>query len=276
MVSFALKPRLSVKEAERLILDIAAYGNHNWTHQRFEYRYPTFWGLSEVKEFFKNRGIDFDSLVNETRHPFSPVPFLENLIRSKWFLSGTAEVKLPSVPGGDPDEVTVGPGQVAFPAFLDEFENSAASFVKAFEEKSIPNFNNAVVSGVTSIEVYLNNQIAAWNASNPNDQLVDDKQHKVPFGKKVTDLIPKIAYWQRLDKSERFWGDFVEVRDYRDSIIHRKQYSARMEYRELHKYLIKYRFAIPGLLFEMHKIFKQRVPSQIIRVFHTFIVIKTS
>lgn len=255
---------------------MAAYGHHSCVPAKFGFRYPTFWCLSEVKSLFENLGVDFGYLVSETRERIGLIPYIETITPNKMVLFGNPIVKVPSVPGGVPNETVVGPGEIIFPVYLNEFENSVTSFQKVLENKSTTDFNNASISGVTSIEVYLNNRIAAWNDSNPQNQLIDDKEHKkVPFDTKITDWIPIITRGRRLDKSTRIWMDFVMFRDYRDSVIHRKRISAGMGHRELGNYLTRYRFAIPGLLFELHKLFKQRVPSKIIRAFHTYVVIKT-
>jgi hypothetical protein len=255
------RAKISRRAAHDLILTIVRHGNH--THPR---NFPT---DAAIRRQFARGNIDFDRLVQECRSPGRPVPGYENMVGSTLFTLGEAEVSLVDAATGEADTLLTGQGLVALSNYWATFESARENIQRAVTRTSLTDFHSAVVSGIASIEGYINSKAAAWNQTHPDDQLVDSKEAKVSFEEKVDVWLPKVTGGRRLEKGGAEWRHFLILRAIRDKdAVHPKAIGIGVSYTELAKNINLFRLGIAGLLFQLHRLFSESVPAAVIRAMY--------
>lgn len=167
---------------------------------------------------------------------------------------------------GEEDLEVEGPGTITVAGYWASFETAIHARDKSVETASYSEFLNSTVQGIASIEAYINQQAEQWNKDHPNDQLVDSALQKVSFDDKIDVWIPKMTNGLRLEKGYTNWQDFKILRSFRDNLaIHPKQSGYSISLSDLAKNIGLFRTGIAGLLVDIHILFKERIPSVIIR-----------
>ncbi len=250
--------RLQRKTAHDLIIALAKYGNH------YDKGRPK--TDADVIRFFVSRGLDFDDVVAQCRDPKQSVPFFENLIGSTGSTVGDAKVSLVDNDTGDETPLVDGPGTFATSTYWALLETAAGHLERAIERLSYGELQSAIVAGIAAVEAYIAHRVGIWNKRNPSDLLVDDRDHKVSLDDKIDHWIPKMANGRKLDKGGQEWADFKKLRGIRDNLtIHPKQDGYGIRFEELADLANRFRMGTAGLLFQLHVLFQEVAPSQIIR-----------
>ena len=260
MVKIVRVQRLMRKTAHNLVVDMAQYGNHTAP------RAPR--TVAEVKRIFNANGIDFDDLVERCRNG-DTVPYYENLITTQTFHSvGGATIQALDAAGNVIAE-TNGPGSVTRNVYQAQFDSALAALKRGMPEVSQVEIVAAVTSGITSIDSYISYRAHTWNTLHPTQLLLDDSTAKVSRESKIDKWIPIMTNGKKLDKSNRMWAEYKRLRDLRDDgFIHIKTPAIGGTYQDLCDIVNAFRTGVAGMLFELHKLFNDRVPSSIIREFH--------
>jgi len=244
-----------------MILIMAKCGNHGY-RQRFI-------SDADVKRFFQSKGNYWDDLVQKCRNPKEILPFLENLIGSTWKVSsgGKAAVVTDAATNKEKEITSVnGPGELTMSTYLQLFENAVDNLNRCIDRASFGDFQSCVTNGIASIDAYIAHRVFLYNSAHPAEPLIDSKESKVSQDTKLDEWIPKMSGGKRLDKSRLNWSHFKRLRAVRDDLaIHVKKPAFSISNRELSELLNVFRSGIAGLLLDLHLIFGERVPCNIIR-----------
>lgn len=255
-----LRLKISRKTSHDMILMFARYGNHG--------EKAVFKSDADVKRYMEHRGIDFQNLVELCRNFKENIPFFENLVGSTWTISSGCEAAVVDKLNGKEKCVVEGPGTIASSTYWAHAETAYKSRTNAVEASSFAELQTAIVSGMASIEAYINHRAELWNNTNPKEMLTDSSTSKVSFGEKIDVWIPKMTGGTNLDKSDRNWMDFQDLKKIRDHVsIHPKASGIGTSFSELAKNANIIRTGIAGLLIQLHILFKEQVPAVIIRFF---------
>jgi hypothetical protein len=252
------KPKLSIRNAKKMIVAFARYGNH--------YYDVRFKSDADIKRSFSARGIDFEQLVERCRDPRETVPFFENLIGCAATPVGGATVSRVNLSTGETDLETKSPGKLVLYGYWATFETAVKALHRAIDEASYSELQSAIVQGVASIEGYINYRADIWNKQHPEEQLLDSRQNKVGFDDKIGDWIPKMTGGRKLYKGNQEWSHFRILRGIRDHhAIHPKVSGYSISFSELAEKINMFRTGIAGLLIQLHILFREKVPRVIIR-----------
>ncbi|HEY3160223.1 MAG TPA: hypothetical protein VGJ78_14760 [Vicinamibacterales bacterium] len=230
--------------------------------------YPAFPSDSAVRRFMEDRGDDFDAIVEECRDPARAAPFENRLVGGFGTVrtGSGGSVSIEDTATGEELAVLKEDGVLVDSVYQHQFYTAVAALTRVVENTSLADLESAIVHGIASIEGYLNYRAGRWNRSHPEAQLVDSKESKVTFEEKVRQWIPVMARGQTLDLGDERWRNFLTLQSLRDHwTIHPKQSARAMPFREIATYANMFRAGIAGLLMAMHKLFGERIPSQIIR-----------
>ena len=254
--------RLTRREAHDLIIDQAKYAANGLRNGLF----PAFGSDNEVKKFFLFNGLDFDEEVEKAREFNYIISMVENFLGTVWETMGTAKVGIGVAETGEVYEKPKGPGTLVWKNYENSFENAVRDFLNAIELLSFPEYCDALANGIAAIEGYINYKAEYWNRVNTINRLEDSRAAPVSFEEKIDNWIPIMNNGKKFEKSNRIWRDFKILRKYRDDYdAHLKKFAYVLEYKEFVEILNMFKTGIARFLFELHILFKERIPSIIIR-----------
>lgn len=247
--------RISRRAAHELIQLMAKQGNHNFT----------FSTDASVKNFFKDRGYDYDKLVDTIRDYPEPVPLIENFMPATAFASPGLQVSRVNFLGNE-DLHLSGPGAFTMFGYQSQIEQTFENIEAATKNSSPQHLLTACMNGVASIEGYINYRVEIWNKLHPESSLHDTKQSPVSFNDKIDSWIPIMTSQKKLDKSGRTWNDFKRLKAIRDDIaVHPKSSGHTFTLEQLAELINCFSAGIAGLLNQLHNLFGERTPSIVIR-----------
>jgi len=258
---FCFEDKRARRATHDMILMMAKYGNHS-TRARFV-------SDADVKRFFQSKGFYWDDLVQQCRNPNQIIPIVENLIGSTWVVAGSGRAAVVTGAATDKEkEITSvkGPGTLTTCTYLQLFENAVDSLHRCMRKASFADFQSCVSNGIAGIDAYVMHRVWLYNANHPREQLEDNKESKVSQDTKIDEWIPQMLGGKRLDKSRANWQNCRKLRNIRDDLaIHLKTPAISISYQQLEEWLNLFRSGIAGLLFDLHLLFAERLPSRIIR-----------
>jgi len=258
---FSFEEKRTRRATHDMMLMLTKYGNHGY-RQRFV-------SDADVKRFFMAKGYYWDELVQTCRSPKQFVPVVENFVGSTWRVSGSAKAAIVTGAATDKErEITSveGPGTLTTSTYLQLFENAENNLRRCIESVSFGDFQSCVSNGIASIETYITHRAWIYNSQQASDVLVDNKKNKVHFDTKIDEWIPKMSRGKRLDKSTLNWNNFKRLLAVRDNLaIHVKTPAFGINDEELCELLNVFRSGIAGLLIDLHLLFNERIPCNIIR-----------
>ena len=250
---------ISSAEAREMIEMFTQAGEH---HLAFRFRSP-----DDVIACFKQNGYDFAAVVEECRDPRHGVPMFENLLGSKWTV-GAGHVIITDVHlDGTAQQQTVEESQdFTLSRYARLFEAAAAARRRAIDNADSDEIETAFIKGVVSIEAFLNAQAANWNAKQGTPELIDSLKKRLSIETKINQWIPRITAGRSFDKTTNFWTAFKQVRDQRNEEgIHPKTTARIFSVEEIANHANLFRFAIAGMLVQLHLTIPLQIPSPIIR-----------
>ncbi len=244
-----------------MILMMTKYGDHGY-QQRFDCD-------ADVKRFFAAQGFDWSELVQTCRSNRQFIPLIENLIGSTFRVSGSMKAAVVTDAATDKEkeiDSVKGPGTLTICTYLQLFENAATNLERCVENGLIGDLQSCVSSGIASIDAYITYRVCIYNANEPSEPLIDNRNRKVSQDTKIDEWIPKMSGGKKLDKSRLNWNHFKRLRAVRDDLaIHVKKIAFGINDKELCELLNMFRSGIAGLLADLHCIFSERMPCGIIR-----------
>ena len=252
---------LSKSAAKSMILEMAFYGNGRQDE--------SFTTEEQVCKFFVSHGTTIEYVINECRIWPRLVPLFENVFRGAVFPGAGARVSRVRLSDGKEDAIVDGPGFASKSYYWPQFASAWDSLQKAIDESSILAIHPAIVSLLSSIDSYIAYRVELWNNHHPESCLVDSKSKKVPFDDKIDSWIPQMSGGRRFDKSTRIWSAYRELRKVRDDeAIHLKGGALGASLSRLASIINLVPYGICRFLMELHRIFNEPIPAQIIRGAH--------
>ena len=225
----------------------------------------TFTTDASVKRFFEQRGYKYDLLVDQNRNYNEIIPLIENMIGSSGTVSEGLTVSRIDMFGNEDGKMT-GPGVIIMSAYQSQFEEALSNIEEAIRLSDPRKFITACTCGVASVESYLNMKAEEWNKRNLGAQLIDSKNNPVSLADKIGSWIPIMTNGKKLDKGIQYWHHFKRLQSIRDNIgTHPKQSTYSFSLNDLVDLINYFRTGIAGLLLQLHLLFNDRVPSNIIR-----------
>ncbi len=257
-------PKLTVQnrtkaDSKQLIIAMAKYGNH-YMREKLNTE-------NEVNDYLTAKGLSLEALVSHCRDPKQHVPEFENLFGGAVYPDVGAAVTLIDKKTGREGISVQGPGMISGEYYWPQFEKSAKTFEESISKTSYDDFLMSIVLGIASIDSYIAHRKEIWNRNNPNDSLFDSRENKVSFDDKIDIWIPKMTVGMKFDKGDLVWQHHKILREFRDnSIIHTKTSAFALNLHELLDLAGKYRNGIGSFMFRLHLLFKEIVPTRIIRM----------
>lgn len=226
----------------------------------YQYQYDL--GNEEsVKEFFRQHGYNFEVVVEEVRNRLAWVPIIDVRTPSSFTLGGAPGSIAGIKRGGDEFLVKFEGemGNVVLSEYIDIFEHAVEELDRSLERSSNRDFLTAVSDGIASIEAYINYQANRIGGQ----QYRDSKQQLISFDDKLDKWIPQIT-GGKLDKGGVNWNHHKQLRGIRDDFqAHPKTHLYGISYPEICRRINLFRTGIAGLLFDLHLVFNDLVPSPI-------------
>lgn len=255
-------PRRSTNKARGLILDMARFGDHR-------HNIPTDATASGLDHWFTSNNYPFLRLVETLRDPSERVPFVENLLGPNWTTVGDptsgVQFSVYDMETGQSLSSISGPGIQSLCTYHSQFDQAVESLERAIEHNSYQDLQQALGTGIASLETFVENRVRKWNAKNPSNQLVDTQPFKT-FDDKVGDWFPIMSNGRRYDKGGADWDKLKRLREIRDNeAIHSKNHAQAVTFAQLADYCNWFTQGITETMFRMHVFFELRVPSSIIR-----------
>ncbi len=210
---------------------------------------------------------NFNRIVEECRDFSKSVPKFENLAGSTWEtnVDGDSYVKVFDRKTGETITSLHRPGIISLYSYQYLFEHSVSELNESIKQKSYNKLLDSITNGIASIEAFIRFQADIYNRSHPDNQLIDNKANKVSFDDKIDCWIPQMTGC-RVDKSQQNWNNFKILMNIRDNEhIHRKKFAVGIEIDKLVKFINLFPNGIAGFLFDLHVVFKWRIPSKIVR-----------
>jgi len=250
--------RISKKKAIDKICAHARFGNHCNSFR------PS--SCQELQKYLIDKGVNTDKLAEECRNPNNAIPEFENLARSTWHSTG--KVALIDAQGDVVQEMG-SPGLFVWSNYEAHFEAACEARDRAVSQTSYSAFQDCLSQGFASIEAFLTLYALGWNKEHPEDQLVDDKQHKTSLDDKLDVWVTKISNGGKIDKDNIVWNEFKKLKGLRDdNAIHPKLPGQCIEYKDFAKQLNMFRLGIAQLLANIHVLFRRPVPGIIINAIY--------
>jgi hypothetical protein len=249
---------ISLNQAKNLIYDLARCSDHPYLiHLRHL-------SNTAIEYWFKQNGVSWKKLVEEVRFLSKNVPFVENLIGYEIALEGAVDnVKCAIYHYGYQVAELSGAGK------LNVFDYHA-KYLKAFEARETTvkrsdysDLLNCVTHGIASVESYVTAKA----------NLCNQRAGRLLFSvDEVSNLDDKLNNWlfdmtgYRMNQSGVIWNHFTDLKDLNNKKFkHTSQGAQANSYDVMAKIINKFRTGIARMLFELHKLFKEPVPSKIIR-----------
>jgi hypothetical protein len=265
MSEIRVRNKRSRKDTQRMVLDMARYGDHG-VARREGVRLDT---DEDVKRFFAECDIDFCDFVEDCRDKDDKVPDFENLFDGTWQVdsAGGSVSYIDEV--GDETVLASGgeSGWFTVPGYLGLFTQAVEEFDRCVKSMKYGDFLSCASNGVASIEAYIQQRARIYNKHNPGKELIDNKQNKVTRDDKIDEWIPVMTGGTKLNKGNQRWEHYKKLRTIRDQQqAHLKASALGSDFRKLAKSLNLFRTGIAGMLLELHILFGARkVPTIVIR-----------
>ena len=162
-----------------------------------------------------------------------------------------------------------GPGALVMSNCMAHFEAACLARDRAISESSAFAFYESLSQGISSVEALLNDCARVWNKQGNTPYLEDSFENKVSLETKLGEWIPLISGGLEVDKSNRNWSNFKELRKIRDNeAMHPSLPSRGISYKKLAININKFRYGIAFFLGNLHVTLGRRVPAVIINAIY--------
>lgn len=250
------QPMISEKQAEKLIYTMAKYSDH--PHQIIR----NFLNV-DIKRWFEQNHQPWKRLIADTRSSNNPIPFVENLFDYEWKLSVPDNSSTTVYQYGHKTVSLTGSGQLSILDYHTKFKQALEARTNTIKKGSYSDLLSCITHSVASVESYITSKTNIWNKTN-NQQLFPIESI-VDLDKKLNDwLYSMVGY--KLNQEGKIWNHFTDFRNLNNTIFkHNTIGSHAATYSDMAKLINKFKTGIAELLFKLHLLFKESVPSKIIR-----------
>lgn len=251
------RERISESKASKMIFAFVQYGDHsNRSH-------TDTLNHNQIKLWFKQNGYPFKELTTTIRKWGEIVPFVENMIQSKWHVSGGQA----SIVNTKTNEVLTsinGAGLLIDSDYQAKFETASRHKEQAIQQCDVEELYSAVAKGIASIESYFNYKANDYNRS-ADKPLIDNRESPVSIEEKFRKWIP-ILLEREFDFSKNNWRLFKELLEIRhNEAIHPKKTANAITYIEIAEIINKFRDGLAITFYELHRILGDDMKSTLIR-----------
>lgn len=157
----------------------------------------------------------------------------------------------------------IGSGQISGADYHSKYTKSLKSRKNAISNGCYSELLNCITNAVASIESYVSSKANVWN-----------KQHECvefPVGMTIS-LETKLNDWliimtgHKLNEFDLIWNHFTDYKNLNNSIFkHNPAGSHAASFDEMANIINKFRTGIAEILFQLHRLFNERIPSNIVR-----------
>lgn len=269
-MNFQKKEKISQKNSTDMILDNMIYSNYKTMVFIKNYNIPINKKIL-ISHFNYNSDKTIEDYAKEARD-FSKYCVLENILdyNPKWKTKGGFNVVrligdeiIASTEKLNKD-VEKRAVEIAINSLDGIFYDSYNCFNRSTENSDISDFISAVNKGISAIEHSIKIAAADFNFLNKKDILIDNKENKVSFEKKIDDWFPIIT-GKKFDKSDKEWESFLKLKKFRDDYDQHFKGFYYFDYENVCNLMNLYKCGIAGMLFKLKKMFNHRISSLIIR-----------
>ncbi|MCP3445813.1 hypothetical protein [Bradyrhizobium sp. CCGUVB14] len=226
---------------------------------------------TDVKKFYERNQVDFEKLVSNVRDG-GLVTFFENLAGPGFqsFSSSGAGIRSAVVDSTGREVAGFdGDGYLTLSPAWSRYETAERRIREALARDSIEDLIASAESGVAAVEGFIAERVQSWNGSHPEDLLIDDASHKVPFNVKIEEWIPKMTGGKRIVKGSTNAQHFGQLKKFRDDFgAHIKSHAHAISSDRFVELVNRFRTGIAGMLIDLHRLFDMSVPSTLIREFY--------
>lgn len=248
MIVLKAEETIAEGNAISLLIDLALYSNY------IPLDGPAPSRVSEVAEYLERRGMSIPACASQMTLYQQTPRYFYNSAGPTWHTKG---VKVSRVgPTGEERQILDGDGQYHTANYWAKFDQSLSDFERAIAESNHELLLSAFAKGQAAIENFLN----VLPMQGIRD--VSSVERKLET---VWTAYGWSGYWEDAQSQEP-WRSFLDMKRIRNKQeIHNKEDASGFTYEQIHAHFNLFPGAIAKVLFELHKMTRQRCPASIIR-----------
>jgi hypothetical protein len=172
-----------------------------------------------IKQLLADRGHpDFDTLVEELRSKDAVLPLETHLFQEGWSFNlppGKSFMAVREAGGKELARVTGESGRIVTSQYLERFNYSVRTLKRCTdgEEADYGDLLSSFSAGLASIEGFVNHMAEPRRDRLPRG---DEPDRKISLDYKLDNWIPALSAGQPINKKEKYWQDFREIRQVRN------------------------------------------------------------
>ena len=234
-----VRMKISEKQAKKLIFDLVKYSDHSNRSLTDGLKNKT------IEQWFEQNKYPFKRLVSDARDWGYTVPFVENTLDSKVYISGAGIINVSDYQG--------------------EFESALEYRDAAINNADIETYNLCIAKLFASLASYLYHKAECYNAEN-EDKLEDAQGSSVSLDEKIKLWVPILSGGKELDSSKKSWDLFqVQLAQCNKDAIHPQCSAQDLSSVELAEKVNDLRGGIINIMYELHVLLNDEIKSQLVR-----------
>ncbi|KXO14242.1 hypothetical protein AKG98_318 [Moritella sp. JT01] len=234
-----VRMKISEKQAKKLIFDLVKYSDHSNRSLTDGLKNKT------IEQWFEQNKYPFKRLVSDTRDWEYVVPFVENTMDSKVYISGAGIINVSDYQG--------------------EFESALEYRNTAINNADIEAYHACIAKLFVSLASYLSFKAECYNAEN-EDKLEDAQGSPVSLEEKIKLWIPILSGGKELDSSKKSWDLFqAQLAQYNEDAINPTFLAQDLSATQLAEKVNDLRGGIINIMYELHVLLSDEIKSQLVR-----------
>jgi len=231
--------KISEKQAKKLIFDLVKYSDHSNRSLTDGLKNKT------IEQWFEQNKYPFKRLISDTRDWGYTVPFVENTMDSKVYISGAGIINVSD--------------------YQSEFESALEYRNSTINNADIAAYHACIAKLFASLASYLSLKAECYNAEN-EDKLEDAQGSPVSLEEKIKLWVPILSGGKELDSSKKSWDLFqVQLAQYNEDAINPKCSVQDLSCVELAEKVNDLRGGIINIMYELHVLLNDEIKSQLVR-----------
>ncbi|QUM79778.1 hypothetical protein HWV01_05375 [Moritella sp. 5] len=234
-----VRANIAEKQAKKLIFDLVKYSDHS-NRELTD-------GLKNkiIEQWFEQNKYPFKRLVSDTRDWGYTVPFVENTMDSKVYISGAGIINVSDYQG--------------------EFESALEYRDASINNADTEAYYACIAKLFASLASYLLLKAECYNAENEN-KLEDAQGSPVSLEDKMKLWVPILSGGKELDSSKKSWELFqAQLAQYNEDAINPKCSVQDLSCVELAEKVNDLRGGIINIMYELHVLLNDEIKSQLVR-----------
>ncbi len=264
MSRFRIRDKRSRHRAQDMLVAQVRYGQgqaHAW--ERYDLN-----TADGIKQLLADSGHpDFDGLVEELRSIDAVLPLETHLFTEGWSVNLPAGESYFALRQGDKEVARIQgeSGRIVATQYQERFNYSVRALKRCTngEEADYGDLLSCFSAGLASIEGFVN-----YKAGPHRDKLPrgDEPDHKVSLDFKLDNWIPALSAGQPINKKEKYWQDYREIRRIRNEReSHPKTVAYPISDTIFCKQLNQWRTGIAMMLLALHAMTGRLAPPELVK-----------